>query len=158
MWADRARTILKELEPLAADLNLKIVEMDLPQSANGIFRIYVDSLEKDEPISIDRCAELSPVVSDYLDTCDFFPFRYYLEISSPGLNRPIRRWDEISDFLGKKVKVTLREKVDNRRKFTGELVSVDNDALLFIVKDAEGEHKIEKEMVRKINIVWEGEN
>jgi len=157
MWSTRGKEILIKLEPLAEGMGLKIVEMDLPNGQNGIFRVYVDSLEEGKKVTVDECAKFSPLISDYLDTFDPFPFRYYLEVSSPGLDRPLRRWDEMARFIGKKIRVVLREKLDNRRKFTGVLMDVDDEHNLFTIKENGKDFKIGREMVKRINIVWEGD-
>lgn len=158
MWSTKAKEIFEKLEPLAEGMGLKIVELDLPQGPNGIFRVYVDSLDKTVKVTIEDCARLSPVVSSMMDTLDVFKFRYYFEMSSPGLDRPIRRWDEISDFIGKKIKVSLKEKLEDRRHVSGILESIADDGTFFTVKDETREFKIDRGLVKKINIIWEGVN
>ncbi len=156
MWTGKAKELYEKLEPLAEAMGLKIIEMDIPGGNNGIFRIYIDSL-KGEGVGLEDCAKFSPVVSDYLDAMDVFPFKYYLEVSSPGLDRPIRRWDELELFVGKKVSVKLREKLENRRKFECVLAGVDEDSQAILLKDGERDYRIGKELIRKITLVWEGD-
>ena len=79
MWSGRAKDIFNKLEPLANRMGLKIVELDLPIGQNGVFRIYLDTISPETRISLEECGKFSPLVSDYLDTENFFPFRYYLE-------------------------------------------------------------------------------
>ncbi len=158
MWYGRAKELFEKLEPLAESIGLKIVEIDIPANANGICRLYVDSLVMGEGVTLDECAKFSPIVSNYLDTIDAFPYKYYLEISSPGLDRPIRRWDEIEFFIGKKLKIQLREKLKDKKNLTAILISVNNNEETFSV-DENGEIvSIEKDLVKKINIIWEGDN
>lgn len=157
MWSGRAKDIFNKLEPLANSMGLKIVELDLPIGQNGIFRIYLDTLSTETRITVDECGRFSPIVSDYLDTEDLFPFRYYLEVSSPGLDRPYRRWEDLHDAIGKTLKIKLSETVDGRKRITGVLESVSDEKGEFVV-DSEGTKiTIAKGFVKKINEVWKGE-
>lgn len=158
MWSGRARNIFCKLEPLANKMGLKIVELDLPTSQNSIFRVYIDTLDENKKISIDECAKFSPIVSDYLDAANFFDFRYYLEVSSPGLNRPIRRWDDLRSAVGKTLKIKLSELLCGRKRIVGTLVSVDDDKEEFVVTTQDGTTlTVAKGVVKKINEIWEGE-
>ncbi len=157
MWEGRAGELFVKLEPLANSIGLKIVELDVPVGMNGVFRVYVDSLDG-TPVPVDKCSDLSPVVSRFLDVDDPFPFRYYLEISSPGLDRPIRRFEEIKLFIGKKVKIKLKTIVDGRKRIIGVLKDVNEEENYFTVSSEEGNvYSIRKDYVRKMNIIWEGD-
>lgn len=156
MWSGKAKEMFEKLEPLANSMGLKIVEMDIPAGNNGVFRIYVDKLDKGK-VTIDECSKLSPVVSDFMDTEDIFPFRYYLEISSPGLDRPVRRWEDVSDVVGEMLKIKLSVAVDGRKRIKGKLLSVNNDEQTFTVECDGAEITIKKEFVKKINTIWNGE-
>ena len=157
MWNARAKKFLKELEPIANSEDLKIIEMDLPTGPNTIFRIYVDSLNE-KPVTIERCASLSRLLSSFLDTDDTFYYAFHLEVSSPGLDRPLRIWEDLPNFLGKKVKVALKETVNNRRKAKGLLkeVFLDKEELI-IVLDTQEDLLIKRDNIKKMNIIWEGE-
>ena len=157
MWSGKAKEMFEKLEPLANSMGLKIVEMDIPTGSNGVFRIYVDKLDKDSKVTIDECSKLSPVVSDFMDTEDVFPFRYYLEISSPGLDRPVRRWEDVSVVVGETLKIKLSVAVDGRKRIKGKLLSVDNDNETFTVECDGNEITVKKDFVKKINTIWNGE-
>jgi ribosome maturation factor RimP len=157
MWSGRAKDIFNKLEPLANSMGLRIVELDLPMGQNGVFRIYLDTLSTEKKITVDECGRFSPIVSDYLDTEDLFPFRYYLEVSSPGLDRPYRRWEDLHNAIGKMLKIKLSETVDGRKRITGLLESVSDEKGEFVV-DSEGTKiTIAKGFVKKINEIWKGE-
>lgn len=158
MWSGKAGDIFYKLEPLANKMGLKIIELDLPVGQNGVFRIYLDMLDEKRKISIAECEKFSPIVGDYLDAENFFNFRYYLEVSSPGLDRPIRRWDDLRLATGKKLKIKLSEMVEGRKRIIGTLVSVDDDKEEFVVALEGGTAlTIAKGFVKKINEIWEGE-
>lgn len=157
MWSGKAKEMFEKLEPLAKSMGLKIVEMDIPMGSNGVFRVYVDNLDKNSKVTIEECSKLSPVVSDFMDTEDVFPFRYYLEISSPGLDRPVRRWEDMNDVIGETLKIKLSVAVDGRKRMKGTLVSVDSENGTFIVDCDGNEITVKKEFVKKINTIWNGE-
>lgn len=157
MWSGKAKEMFEKLEPLANSMGLKIVEMDIPTGNNGVFRIYVDTIDKNSKVTIDECSKLSPIVSDLMDTEDIFPFRYYLEVSSPGLDRPVRRWEDVSEVVGEMLKIKLNVAVDGRKRIKGKLLSVDNENETFTVECDGSEITVKKDFVKKINTIWNGE-
>jgi len=162
MWGTRERALVEKLEPVAAAMGLTIIEIELPHHAGGVLRIFVDRRDG-TPVTIDDCAAFSPVVSAFLDTQDGFDFRYYLEVSSPGLDRPIRRWEELPRFVGKRIQVFFSEKVEGRKKVVGLLKEVDDAGATFTVcPDATGEKadtavRVPRRAVKRITLIWEGE-
>lgn len=158
MWGVREKALVEKLEPAARSMGLTIVELELPHNTGGILRVYVDSLTEGKKVSIDECALFSPVVSGFLDTQEGFDFRYYLEVSSPGLERPIRRWEELPKFVGKRMTVAFAEKVDGRKKVVGTLASVDTAGDLFTITAEDGAAvTVRRTQVKRINLVWEGD-
>lgn len=157
MWGGRAKDIFLKLEPVANKMGLKIIEMDLPTGINGIFRIYLDKISGETAITIEECSQFSPVVSDFLDVENIFGFRYYLEVSSPGLDRPIRRWEDLHPAIGKTVKIKLNEPIQGRKKATGTIISVSDEKGEFELETEGIKLIVAKGFVRKINIVWNGD-
>lgn len=157
MWSGRAKDIFIKLEPVANRMGLKIVEMDLPVGINGVFRIYLDTIAEGTSVSIEECSRFSPVVSDLLDVEDLFNFRYYLEVSSPGLDRPIRRWEDLHPAIGKTVKIKFSEPVSGRKRATGVILSVSDEKGEFELETDGIKLVIAKGFVKKINIVWNGD-
>ena len=87
---------------------------------------------------MDDCARVSRVVGDLLDVADLIANQYHLEVSSPGLNRPLRKWEHFQGHLGSIVDVRASTSINNRRKFKGKLIdagpegiTVDCDGHLF---------------------------
>ncbi|HOW50448.1 MAG TPA: ribosome maturation factor RimP [bacterium] len=157
MWGVREKALVDQLEPVARSLGLTIVELELPHNTGGILRIFVDALE-DRKVTVDDCAALSPVASSFLDTQEGFDFRYYLEVSSPGLDRPVRRWADLPRFAGKRMQVAFSEKIDGRKKVIGILVSVDDAADSFTIQADDGAAvTVRRGMVKRINLIWEGD-
>ncbi|WP_447764716.1 ribosome maturation protein RimP [Sphingopyxis panaciterrae] len=97
-------------------------------------------------LSIDDCADLSRRISAQLDALeeagkDPIDQAYRLEVSSPGIDRPLTRAADFADWAGHEAKVTLKEKLDGRQRFNGLLVGIDGDVVTILDKE-EVEHKL----------------
>jgi ribosome maturation factor RimP len=90
-------------------------------------------------LTIDDCADLSRRISDVLDALeaegkDPIPDAYRLEVSSPGIDRPLTRPQDYASWAGHEAKITLVEKIDNRKILTGDLVGIDGDKVTIDVR------------------------
>ena len=92
-----------------------------------MLRLYIDN---DAGITIDDCTRVNHQVIGVLDVHDPIKEKYFLEISSPGLDRPLFTLDQFQRFLGEKVKMKLCEKIEQRRKVTGVIKAVEETAVL----------------------------
>jgi ribosome maturation factor RimP len=91
-----------------------------------ILRLFID---REGGVSVDDCTKVSRLVSDLLDAegiSDTLPAHYNLEVSSPGLDRPLVKPKDFQRFLGRAAKVETREPIDGRRRFAGELTAADD--------------------------------
>lgn len=99
-----------------------------PHRSNGLLRIYIDSANG---ITVDDCQRVSEQVSGVLDVEDPIPGHYTLEVSSPGMDRPLFEAEHFARFAGHKVRVHLTAPLNGRRNFTGRLQGLrDDDVLL----------------------------
>jgi ribosome maturation factor RimP len=120
--------LYKLFEPGIQALGFELV--DVEYSADGgrnVLRIYID---RPAGITVDDCAKVSRQVSAVLDVEDPIPEGYTLEVSSPGLDRPLVKREDFERFAGQQVKVRMREAVAERRNFKGTLVGVEGDAIV----------------------------
>ena len=115
--ADRLRALV---EPVVAHLGFEVVDIEFV-SGQKILRIYIDG---PQGIDVDDCARVSRQVSALFDVEDPIPGQYTLEISSPGLDRPLARPGDFERFAGSQIKVKTVLPVDGRRNFRGRLVGV----------------------------------
>ena len=123
------------LEPVVTSMGYEFVGLEyISQGRHSILRIYIDS---DTGISVDDCADVSHQLSAVLDVEDPISNEYSLEVSSPGLDRPLFKIAHYEQFIGYDVKFrTVRPQLDNgQRKFKGTIDSVDGDNIIFIVED-----------------------
>lgn len=102
-------------------------------AGGGVLRIYID---RPEGITVDHCSEVSHQVSGLLDVEDPIPEHYLLEVSSPGLDRPLFTPAHYAQFVGQVATVKTREKLHERRRFKGRLLEVGDDR---VVMEVDGE-------------------
>lgn len=144
-------------QPLAASLGLELVEVEYKQEGRQmVLRLFID---REGGVSLDDCSAVSRELSEVLDVEDFIPGHYNLEVSSPGLNRPLKRLADYERFTGRLVKIRtfepLADDAGNKRKtFLGELLGVENDVVR--LKLTEGQTAgIPLEKVAKANLEFE---
>lgn len=122
-------------ERVAAARGLVIWEIQSRREAPGhVVRVFIDrpgpSATPEESVSIEDCEQVNRELSTILDVEDPLPFAYTLEVSSPGLDRPLRGVDDYRRFAGRYAKVVVREAVDNQKAFEGHLRGVEDDVVL----------------------------
>ena len=127
--------LLELLMPEIESLGYELVELDVPApGGSGVLRIYIDG---EEGIGLDDCERVSHRVSGVLDVEDPIPGQYVLEVSSPGLDRPLRTEDHFRRQAGRVVKVVLVPGRPGRRRYKGKIVGIDG-GVLEIEVDGEG--------------------
>jgi len=148
MLRDMKTEIEKVVEPILVQEGFDLVDMKLSRfKKNYRLQIFADS---DHGITIDECAFLSRLVGTALDTSDVIQSRYILEISSPGLDRPLHSDRDFKRKIGEAMAVDVIE--DGReRTVKGTLTGVENDVL--ILNGEDGEEKIVLSRVRQGKII-----
>ena len=125
---------------VAGSYGLEIFDVQFRRESSGmVLRVRLDrpgpSASADESVSVDECAHVSRDLSAVLDVEDVLPMAYTLEVSSPGLDRPLRRADDYRRFSGRRAKLVMREAVDGERFFKGRLGGVDGTDVLIDGED-----------------------
>jgi ribosome maturation factor RimP len=148
------KVIWKLGEPVADSTGLELVQVQFRREANGwVLRVFID---REEGITVDDCAAFSRELSDLLDVEDLIEAAYHLEVSSPGLDRPLVKPEDFTRFSGREITLRTREPVAGRRNFKGLLGGLDGDSVLI---DVDGErHKLAVALVERANLVpaWDG--
>ena len=122
-------------ERVAASRGLTVWEIQSRREASGhVVRVFIDrpgpAATPEESVSIEDCEQVNREISTILDVEDPLPFAYTLEVSSPGLDRPLRGEDDYARFAGRMAKVVVSEAVDNQKAFEGRLRGVDGSDVL----------------------------
>lgn len=148
---DRARVVA---EPLIALEGMELVDVEFVREPNGwILRLFID---KAGGVGLEDCAQASHAVETALEVEDVVPQAYHLEVSSPGLNRPLRKPEHFHKAQGKKVKVKTFGPIGEppRKNFSGVLSGVQEDAVLVEV-DGAGSFRIPFKDIAKANLEFE---
>ena len=116
------------LAPAIADLGLELVGIEFsPNTAGSLLRVYID--EPERGVTIDDCERASREISALLDVNDPVAGRYTLEVSSPGLERPLFTPEHFARFVGQMVKINVNLPMDGRRRFQGPIRVVEGDRI-----------------------------
>lgn len=114
--------------PVMEELQCELVDIEYKkEGSHWYLRIYID---KSGGITIDDCQAVSEHISDLLDESDPIPHSYFLEVSSPGLDRILKKDSDFEKYKGSKVDVSLYKPRDGKKKFTGELIGLEDNQLL----------------------------
>lgn len=123
------------VEPAVIALGYELVGIEYAAQGHGsILRVYIDSADG---ISAEDCRRVSHQVSGVLDVEDPIKGRYALEISSPGLDRPLFTLEQFAQFVGHRIKLRLNAPLNGQRNFVGLLLSVSDEQVLIKGDDAE---------------------
>ena len=121
------------LNPILEDLGFEMVRVRLSNGNPSTLQIMADRL--DGQIGVDQLAEINTSVGTILDVEDPIPENYTLEISSPGIDRPLTRKKDFDSFQGFEAKIETTELIDGRRRFRGILAGVNNDEILINLEE-----------------------
>ncbi len=140
---------VKELaRPLVTALGMELIDVEYVRGPSGmVLRLTID---KDGGVSLDDCVEVSHVVGDMLDVHDPVPGAYNLEVTSPGINRPLKRAEDFERFAGEKAYVETISPVEDRRRFRGILRGCKDGRVVMECHD--GVHEIPRDKIKKARL------
>lgn len=127
--------IKKHIEPLAKEMGYDIVDAEyVKEGKHWFLRIYID---QPGGVDINDCSRFSEAVSDCLDSIepDPIPYAYYLEVSSPGAERPLKTAEDLEKAKGRYVFMTLYNAHEKQNTYEGTLEEIDEDTVVLTVKD-----------------------
>jgi len=141
---------------VAESYGLEIFDVQFRREAPGmILRVQIDrpgpAARAEDSVSVEDCARVSRDMSAILDVEDIVPTAYTLEVSSPGLDRPLRRPDDYSRFAGRRAKIVMRERVDGQGFFKGRLGGVEGTDVL-IEGDDRQTHRVPLHLITRANL------
>ena len=146
-----AKQVGSLVEPILEGMGYELVDVEYVSSfGRWILRLFVD---KEGGVTIGDCAQISEELGDLIDVKEFIRHEYNLEVSSPGLDRPLRKERDLPRALGKKVKVRMAVPLEGRRNFTGVLLRY-GDGVLHLEVDGQ-EVALPWPDVDKANLVYE---
>ncbi|MGI3186142.1 ribosome maturation factor RimP [Nioella aestuarii] len=131
------RRLADILTPLIEGMGFELVRIRLMSGKTMTLQIMAERPEGG--IEVDQCAEISTAVSALLDVEDPIEDNYTLEVSSPGIDRPLTRLKDFDTWQGYEAKLETEELIDGRRRFKGELAGIDGDEVLINLVDEKGD-------------------
>lgn len=147
--AGKEQQLAELVEPVARALGYELWGLEfLSHGKNSTVRIYIDS---NDGVNVDDCAKMSRQVSSVFDVEDPISGEYNLEVSSPGMDRPLFTLDHFRRYIGEQVKVRLRTAYEGRKKFAGTLTGVEEDDV--VVAIGSDEYLLPFDLIDKANLV-----
>ena len=147
---------------VAAGFGLEIFDIQFRREAAGmVLRVQIDrpgaSATAEESVSVDDCARVSRDLSAILDVEDLVPVAYTLEVSSPGLDRPLFRLDDYQRFIGRRAKIVVRDRIDGQGFFKGRLGGVEaaegpHTAVVIIETDSGARQRVPFRAITRANL------
>lgn len=142
----------KLLEPIIEENKFELVDVEYVKEAGTYYlRAYID---KEGGISIDDCELVSRALSDLLDKEDFIPDAYILEVSSPGLGRPLKKDQDFQRSMGEEVDIKLYRPIEKQKDFTGILKDYDGQNVTIQIDD-ETKMTFEKKDIALIRLAFD---
>jgi ribosome maturation factor RimP len=143
-------------ERVAAGYGLEVFDVQFRREEPGmVLRVRLDrpgpAAKEEESVSVGDCAKVSRDLSAIFDVDEVVPTAYTLEVSSPGLDRPLRGLDDYRRFTGRLAKIVLREKVDGQGFFRGTIAGVDGQVVL-IDGDDRRTHRVPLDVITRANL------
>jgi ribosome maturation factor RimP len=151
---EQVRTVAARV---AGTYGLDIFDVQFRREATGlILRVQIDrpgpAATPEESVSVEDCATVSRDLSAVFDVEEIVPTAYTLEVSSPGLDRPLRRADDYQRFAGRRAKVVMREAVDGQTFFKGRLGGLDRGTDVLIDGDDGRRHRVPLGIITRANL------
>jgi ribosome maturation factor RimP len=143
-------------ERVAGSYELEIFDVQYRREAGGmVLRVLLDrpgpSATPEDSVSVDECARVSRDLSAMLDVEDIVPTAYTLEVSSPGLDRPLRHPGDYRRFSGRRAKLVMREAIDGQRFFKGTLGGIEGTDVLIDGDDGR-RHRVPIAIITRANL------
>lgn len=139
------------IEPSLNAMGFELVRVVVSGKTRPTLQVMAERADRG-PMSVEHCAEISRTVSAILDVEDPFPGTYQLEVSSPGIDRPLVRSRDYERFAGFEARIETQEPIEGRRRFRGRLLGLDGDQVRLQLTEG-GEQAIDLAAIRRAKLV-----
>jgi ribosome maturation factor RimP len=145
------KKVVDLIAPVLEDMDFELVDTEyLRERGRWVLRIFID---KEGGVTLGDCVAVNREIGDLIDVKDIIPHQYVLEVSSPGVNRPLKKEKDFATAIGRKIKVKTNVPVGERKNFSGYLEDLRGDTLSLLI---DGELlSIPLKDIRKANIIYE---
>ena len=142
--------ITRIVNPFIEEMNLSLVDVEYVQDGGYWYvRIFIENLNGD--LNIEDCSKLSSKIEDKIE--ELIEHKVFLEVSSPGLERPLKKLEDYTRFIGEKITLHLKHKLEDKKQFKAIIKEVNGDNIVFLIDKKELEIKFNE--IRKANILFE---
>lgn len=146
-----AESVCQIIRPVLTSEGMELIDIEYRREGKGwVLRLFID---KKGGVTLDDCTNVSHQIGDLIEVKEIIDHPYILEVSSPGLNRPLKNISDFERFKGKQVKIKARKLIDGRRNFKGTLMGYDR-GIVRIAIDSEIYGIPYKEIV-KANLIYD---
>jgi ribosome maturation factor RimP len=150
---DTEKVLLQLCEPILSEAGYELVDLEvIGASGRRTARFFID---KPGGVGLEDCARVSRMIDPVIDEKRVFRVRYIIEVSSPGLERPLRKLSDYERFSGRKIRLKLQRPVEGRRRYTGLLLETRNQQSVVLEIENGSEAEIPLEAIARANLVFE---
>lgn len=143
------KMVTEMVSPIISKNNYELVDVEyVKEGPNQYLRVFID---KPNGITLDDCQKVSEELSVLLDEKDPIEENYYLEVSSPGLDRPLKNDLDFEKSIGKDIEISLYKRIDGKKKYIGKLKNFNNNEIV-IEDENNNEVILNREFVSKVNL------
>ena len=142
--------IEKIVNPFINEMNLSLVDVEyLQESGYWYVRIFIENLNGD--LTLEDCSKLSSLIDDKIE--ELIEHKFFLEVSSPGIERPLKKIEDYIRFKGQKILLNLKNKLNNKKQMKETILDVKENKILFLIDKKEEEINFDE--IGKANILFE---
>ncbi|KGO33975.1 ribosome maturation factor RimP [Desulfobulbus sp. Tol-SR] len=138
-------------EGLLPTMGLELVDVQFRREGHGwVLRLFID---REEGVTVDHCADVSREIGQFLDVEDLIGHPYHLEVSSPGLERPLKSMRDFQRFVGKKAKIRMHENLDGQKVFVGIIGEATEEAIQLDLEEG-GKVRVAFDQIGRARLVF----
>lgn len=142
--------IEKIVNPFINEMNLSLVDIEyLQESGYWYVRIFIENLNGD--LTLEDCSKLSSLIDDKIE--ELIEHKFFLEVSSPGIERPLKKIEDYVRFKGQKILLNLKNKLNDKKQIKATILDVKENKILFLIDKKEEEINFDE--IVKANILFE---
>lgn len=136
--------------PIVEELGLEVVRISMLAQHGKTLQIMLERKDR-SPITVDDCADASRAISPALDVADMIPDAFHLEVSSPGIDRPLLKLADYERFAGFDAKVEVKPEQPGRKRYRGKLAGIED--MIILVEDETETHRIDYRTIQKGKLI-----
>ena len=139
------------IEPIILELNYELYDVEYTKEGKDYYlRVYIDNKKG---INLDDCEKVNNAISNILDEADYIKEQYFLEVSSCGLERVLRKDKHLASNIGKNIEINLFKPLDGKKQYRGILNNFNEETITIIIEDLQ--KKVERKKIAQIKTIYE---